>query len=63
MNITTDKSYIDSLFEIMGSKKKQCMTELFLTESEIYDMDWDTFQCTKANVIEWLNDFYGVRRK
>ena len=63
MNITENKEYIESLFEIMGSHKRQCLQELFVTEQEIYDMDWDSFQCVKDNAIEWLNDFYGVRRK
>lgn len=63
MNITTNKDYIEALFEIMGIHKKRCLEELFMTEAEIYEMDWDQFQCAKANIIEWLNDFYGVRRK
>jgi len=62
MNIQENKSYIDSLVEIMGSKKKQCLSELFITEQDLYEMNWDQFQCAKANVIEWMNDFYGVRK-
>lgn len=63
MNMNENKTYIDSICEIMGSQKKRCLSELYITEQDLYEMNLDQFECAKNNIIEWMNDFYGIRRK
>ena len=63
MNKAVNNTQIETLIEIMGSKKRECLAELFMTEAELREMNDDQFRCAQANIVEWLNDFYGVRRK
>ena len=57
-----DKSQINELVEMMGTQKKRCLSELFMTEEELRSMDNEQYRCAAQNVIEWMNDFYGIRK-